>query len=275
MNRTSNCAAVIPCFNEAATIGALVRVVRSFQLTVIVVDDGSTDGTANEAAGAGAAIVHHSRNCGKGAALQSGFEHARSRGFTWALTLDGDGQHHPADIPGLVTRAEESGAALVVGNRLVAAEALPWLRRRVNQWMSRQLSRFAGMPLPDSQCGLRLVNLEAWSGLRFRTQHFEFESELLIEFVRAGLQVEFVPVRVIYHSGHSHIRPIVDTWRWFRWWFGECAARGSWRLLLPAAFRLIFWPEAQFAFRTRALPAPLAIRPESPNGVAPPGETRA
>ena len=227
MNWMRHCAAVIPCVNEGKSIGNLVRTVRSQLPTVFVVDDGSTDGTATAAALGGAEVLRHSRNRGKGAALQAGFKLARSRGFTWALTLDGDGQHHSGDIPALLARADEYGVALVIGNRLANAEAIPWLRRNANRWMSHRLSKLAGLPLPDSQCGLRLVNLDAWSGLQLKTEHFEFESELLIEFAKAGHRVEFVPVRVIYSSGRSHIQPFADSFRWFRWWLGQRPAKSG------------------------------------------------
>jgi glycosyltransferase involved in cell wall biosynthesis len=221
MNWARDCAVIVPCLNEAGRIGKVVRGVRMHLPTVIVVDDGSSDGTAAEAAMGGAEVLIHSCNHGKGAALQSGFKHVRSRGYSWALTLDGDGQHHPDDIPNLLVRADESRGTLVVGNRLNAPQAMPWVRRSVNHWMSLWLSRLAGELLADSQCGLRLVSLDAWSKLELRTEHFEFESELLIEFVRAGHKVEFVPVRVIYSAGHSHIRPLTDTFRWFRWWLKQ------------------------------------------------------
>jgi glycosyltransferase involved in cell wall biosynthesis len=234
MNQTPDCVAIIPCLNEAKTVGELVRAVRIFLPTVIVVDDGSTDGTAIEAAQAGAEVIRHSQNRGKGTALQAGFKRARSRGFSRALTLDGDGQHHPADIPALLERANESGAALVIGNRLAAAGAIPWLRRNVNRWMSGRISKLAGLPLADSQCGMRLVNLDAWSDLQLKTEHFEFESELLVEFIKAGHKVEFVPVQVIYNSGRTHIRPLVDSWRWFRWWFAQLHARNARLSVLPS-----------------------------------------
>jgi glycosyltransferase involved in cell wall biosynthesis len=227
MNWTRDCAAIIPCFNEAGIITELVRAVRDVLPAVFVVDDGSTDGTATAAALGGAEVMRFSRNRGKGAALQAGFKLAHSRGFTWALTLDGDGQHHPGDIPALLERANECGVALVIGNRLADAEAMPWLRRNANRWMSHRLSKLAGVTLPDSQCGLRLMKLDAWSGLQLKTAHFEFESELLIEFVKAGHRVEFVPVRVIYSSGRSHIQPFADSFRWFRWWLGQRRAKSG------------------------------------------------
>ena len=218
MDWARQCAVVIPCHNEAASIGEIVTEVRRCLSTVIVVDDGSRDSTADAASQAGAEIIRLPRNTGKGAALRAGWQRAHARGFTWALNLDGDGQHRPDDIPKFHERAEQTRAAMVVGNRMNRAEAMPWLRRTVNRWMSRRLSARAGQPLPDSQCGFRLVNLPAWAKLRLETDHFEIESEMLLAFVRAGCRVEFVPVQVIGEGPHSHIHPLKDTWRWLQWW---------------------------------------------------------
>jgi glycosyltransferase involved in cell wall biosynthesis len=212
------CAAVIPCLNEGAAISALVRAVRPYLPKVIVVDDGSTDKTSARAAEAGAEIIRHARPRGKGAALRSGWKRAAELGFSWALTLDGDGQHAPADIPRLFSAAE-NGAVLVVGNRMAQPLAMPWTRRAVNRWMSRCLSRRAGRELPDSQCGFRLLRLDLLSGLVLKTNHFEIESEVLLRFLAAGHTVEFVPVQAIYKHEHSKIQPLCDTLRWFRWFW--------------------------------------------------------
>ena len=217
MDWPSQCAAVIPCLNEAAAIESLVRQVREQLPAVIVVDDGSTDSTGELAARAGAEVLRHGTAQGKGAALHAGWARARELGFAWAMTLDGDGQHSPGDIPAFLRRAEQSGAALVVGNRMDEARHMPWLRRQVNRWMSRRLSRLAGHALPDSQCGFRLVNLDTWSKIKLSTRHFEIESELLLACVAAGHLVEFVPVRAIYKAEQSKIHPWHDTLRWLRW----------------------------------------------------------
>ena len=221
MDWTRQCAAVIPCFNEAASIQEVVAGVRRFLSNVIVVDDGSTDATAVRATSAGADVVRHPVNRGKGAALQSGWRQAREKGFVWAMTLDGDGQHSPEDIPAFFAAAEKSGAPMLVGNRMDHPEGMPWLRRQVNRWMSRRLSRFVGAPLADSQCGFRLVNLDALSRLRLAADRFEIESEMLVAFLAAGRQVAFIPIQAIYKSNLSKIHPLVDTWRWFRWWFAR------------------------------------------------------
>src|SRR6187551_2270662 len=95
--------------------------------------------------------------------------------------LDGAGQHSPNDIPAFLRCAERTNAVLVVGNRMTDPRGMPWLRRQVNRWMSRRLSKLAGRPLPDTQCGFRLMKLEPWSRLSLRTTHFEIESEALLE----------------------------------------------------------------------------------------------
>lgn len=209
---------VIPCFNEGATIEALVIEVRQHLPLVIVVDDGSTDDTAALAAAAGATVVSHAKNLGKGAALKTGMSAALTRGFEWVLTMDGDGQHRPQDLPAFFRCAEQAGVRLVVGNRMHNAQAIPWLRRQVNRWMSRRLSERAGQLLPDSQCGFRLVNLKVWAGVPLKTDHFEIESEMLLAFIRAGHRVEFVPIQVVGRGRSSHIHPMADSLRWWKWW---------------------------------------------------------
>ena len=212
--------AVIPCFNEDASIAAVVARLRRHVAHVVVVDDGSTDDTVLLAGRAGAEVSRHERNLGKGAALQTGLSRALERGFEWAVTLDGDGQHAPDDLPVFMQCAGQTGALLVIGNRMHNARAIPWLRRRVNRWMSRQLSRHAGRLLPDTQCGFRLVHLETWAALPLNTKHFEIESEMLTAFLAAGHPVEFVPVQVIRRTRGSRIHPVVDSWRWWKWWLG-------------------------------------------------------
>lgn len=214
----SNCAAVIPCFNEAVSIAPLVKAVRRQLPFVLVVDDGSSDATAGLARNAGAVVVRHERNLGKGAALQTGLSHALKRGCEWAVTLDGDGQHAPEDLPALMRRAAETGARLVIGNRMNEAQKIPWLRRHVNRWMSWKISQRAGRHLPDTQSGFRLIHLRTWAALALHTKHFEIESEMLLAFLAAWRRVEFVPIRVIRSGRGSHICPMADSLRWWRWW---------------------------------------------------------
>src|SRR6266481_3217808 len=104
-----------------------------------------------------------------------------------------------------------------VGNRMAGPSGMPWLRRQVNRAMSWWLSRLAGCEWPDTQCGFRLVNLEALSQLKLRSHRFTVESEMMLAFAAAGHRIDFVPVEAIYEGERSRIRPLKDTWRWLRW----------------------------------------------------------
>jgi glycosyltransferase involved in cell wall biosynthesis len=218
MSSLERCVGVIPCLNEAATIEKIVRETLRYLPAVIVVDDGSSDATPVFASRAGAVVIAGEVRCGKGSALAKGFRRAREMGYAWAVALDGDGQHAPGDIPELVRRAEITGARMVVGNRMGSAGQMPLVRRWVNCWMSERLSAYAGVHWPDSQCGFRLVNLDSWAQSGCTATHFEIESELLVRFAAAGHRIEFVPIATRYGGERSKIRPLSDTWRWFRWW---------------------------------------------------------
>ena len=218
MNSPAECAVIIPCLNEAKTILPLVREIHKHAGNVIVVDDGSSDDTVALARKTGAEVLCHGRRRGKGAALNTGWQRAAERGFTWALAMDGDGQHAPDDIPAFLSAAMDCDADLIVGNRFENPGGMPWLRRNVNQWMSRRLSNAAGFPMPDSQCGFRMMRLGAWSRLTMHANHFEIESEVLLRFVLGGYKVRFIPVQTIYGAERSKINPIWDTWRWYHWW---------------------------------------------------------
>ena len=227
MLETANCAAVIACFNESASIAPLVTELRRHLPFVIVVDDGSADATADAAKNSGAVVLIHTRNLGKGAALKTGLSRALELGYEWAVTLDGDGQHAPDDLPALFHCAEKTGARLVIGNRMKEAQKIPWLRRHVNRWMSRKLSQHANRPLPDTQCGFRLIHLPAWASLPLRAERFEVESETLMAFLAAKQPVAFANVRVVNRSRRSHICPVKDSWRWLKWWRGLGHAPGA------------------------------------------------
>lgn len=216
MDWTRQCAVIIPCRNEEGTIAPLVASIRKYLPTVFVIDDGSRDGTVRVALAAGARVVSQTAANGKGAALRAGFAAAELAGFRWALMLDGDGQHDPEDAPKFFQEAK-AGADLVIGNRMGSAAEMTFARRHVNRWMSRRISRRTGVHCPDSQCGFRLARIDFLKSLNSR--RFEIESEMLIRAARTGHRVSFVPIPVKQTARPSHIHPIVDTIRWFSWWF--------------------------------------------------------
>lgn len=207
-------AVLIPCFNEARTIGLLVAAVRERIASVWVIDDGSSDGTGAKAVEAGAVVLRHETNLGKGASLREGLTALLAAGFEWAITMDGDNQHDPADIPKLLGKE----ADLVIGNRMPDAEKMSLTRRFVNQWTSKQISRRVGFEIPDSQSGFRLIRLAALPKIIFREDRFAFESEMIVGFARAGYKIDFVPIQSLPANRDSRINPIMDTVRWFRWW---------------------------------------------------------
>jgi glycosyltransferase involved in cell wall biosynthesis len=208
--------AIIPAYCEGRFIGQVVRHVLQYVQTVLVVDDGSPDNTTAEAEAAGAEVVRHPTNLGKGAALKKGLQYAISTDAAFFLFLDGDGQHDPSDIPAFIEAINSSNADLVVGNRMNNLKTMPLIRRWTNQFMSWQIGRICKIPVPDSQCGFRLARKELLPVLMAPSNRFEFESESIILAARQGFSLGFVPIRTIYTDQHSKIRPLRDTIRYLR-----------------------------------------------------------
>ncbi len=208
--------AIIPAYGEGRFIGQVVRQVSQYVQAVLVIDDGSADNTATEAETAGAEVIRHRTNLGKGAALKTGLNYAVSIDAAFFLFLDGDGQHDPSEIPAFIEAINCSNADLVVGNRMRNIESMPLIRRWTNQFMSWQIGRICKIPIPDSQCGFRLARKELLPVLMAPSNRFEFESESIILAARQGFRLGFVPIRTIYRDQHSKIRPLRDTLRYLR-----------------------------------------------------------
>jgi len=206
---------VIPAFNAAETIGALVRDVKRQGLPVLVVNDGSNDQTAPIASQEGAVVISHLRNQGKGRALRTGFEYALRSQYDGVITMDSDGQHDPAEIPSLIQAGERQHAGIVVGNRMATA-TMPLLRRWVNRGMSWIVSAVAHQQFPDSQSGFRLIHKEVLANTPLRANGFDIETELLLAAAKRHWKTIFVPVRTTYDKHASHIRPIRDGLRFFQ-----------------------------------------------------------
>ena len=210
-------AAVIPCYGESGHVGAVVRGAAAAGFPAIVVDDGSPDGTADEARKAGAAHVEvHEKNAGKGAAMATGLAKALELGFDAAVLMDGDGQHDPAELPRFAA-AFEAGADVVLGSRMAdAGRKMPLVRYLTNRFMSAMLSRKMGMKATDTQCGYRLLSRKAAETvLKCRTQGFAADSEQLLLLARAGFRFAEVPVSTIYGDEKSKIRPVRDAIKFF------------------------------------------------------------
>lgn len=207
-----NVCALIPAFGEAATIAEVVTGVRPHVQAVIVVDDGSTDDTGARAEAAGAEVLRHPQNRGKGNAVRTGLAHVLLQPFTHVLLMDGDGQHRPADVPKLMAAARETGADLVVGERVFDKAQMPRSRYYSNTIGSRALSSFIGSSIKDSQSGFRLIRCDALRGITLTATGYEIETEMLIKLARRGIRMASVPVTLSY-GARSKLRPIRDTTR--------------------------------------------------------------
>ena len=208
--------AIIPAKDAASTIGDVVRGVLSAVpgLDVIVVDDGSADATGERAREAGARVVRHDVNQGKGAALQSGFDAALAAGADAVVALDADGQHDPAFAPKLLAALD--GADVVVGSRKADRTGMPWLRKATNDVTSWWVSRLAGQRIEDSQSGYRAIKAPVLRAIRPQSRRFEFESEFLVAAARAGFRIGAAPIPTLYNAPGSHIHPFRDTIRFIR-----------------------------------------------------------
>jgi glycosyltransferase involved in cell wall biosynthesis len=208
-------AVVIPAFQAAATLGTVIAGARRAApgARIVVVDDGSTDGTAT--AGDGVALLRFPRNRGKGVALAAGVAAALGAGAGWIVTLDADGQHPPSEIPRLLSPLAAGTADLVLGARRRSG-AMP-LSRRATNWLSSVLaSRVAGAPVPDAQSGFRAFDRTVAERVRPAETRYDYELAFLLGALAAGFRAAAVDVPTIYEGRPSHFRTLADTWRMAR-----------------------------------------------------------
>ncbi len=201
---------LIPAYNEERTIGAVIRGCRPHLADIVVVDDGSTDGTPEAARGAGAHLLRHEKNSGKGMALKTGFSFALKEGFDAVLSIDADGQHDPEEIPKFLD-AYKAGGGIIIGARLWDRKEIPLQRYISNMVGVFFISLAAGQKIPDTQSGFRIYGKEVLEDIEFGSKGFEAETEILIKAGRAGFSIGAIPVRAIYPENHnSHFRAVRD-----------------------------------------------------------------
>jgi glycosyltransferase involved in cell wall biosynthesis len=209
-------AAVIPAFNEVKHLADVVRRVRQELDHVLVVDDGSTDGTAGQARTAGAELIVHQQNQGKGESIKAGLRYWLDRNFAWVVILDADGQHRPEEIERMLTAAQGNGARLLIGNRMEDIASMPLVRRFVNRYMSNKISRVCGQHIPDTQCGFRMIHRDLIPEILTGANRFDYETEMLILASRQGHRIVSVPITTVYSDEVSSIHPVRDTIRFFK-----------------------------------------------------------
>ncbi len=205
---TGEIIALIPAYNEARYIADVVKAALQY-VPVVVVDDGSSDGTGATAALAGAKVIVHNTNQGKGKALNTGFEYAVARRVDAAITLDADGQHDPTEIPTFIAAFRAGQGDVIIGQRTFAQ--MPGKSRFGNTVGTWLLTRAMGRPIPDNQSGYRLLGRRVMETVRPDTTRFEAEVELLLRAQLAGFRLAWVPIQTIYNDKKSHFRPIRDS----------------------------------------------------------------
>jgi glycosyltransferase involved in cell wall biosynthesis len=216
---------IIPAYNATSTIRKLIQGISEFidREDILVIDDGSDDGTGDSAQKAGAVVLKHERNKGKGEALKSGFDCALKRNYDAVITVDADLQHDPESIPEFI-RIAGGSAGIVIGTRKRNLKIMPFARWLTNHLTSAIVSVLSGQSIRDSQSGYRLISTHVLRRIRLQSEKYDLESEILIKAARQGFQIGELPIETIYGQGKSFINPLIDTGRFISlmwrslWW---------------------------------------------------------
>lgn len=197
-----NLAVLIPAHNEEKTICSVITKIKKYLDSIIIVNDGSTDNTQREAERAGAIVLRHNRNLGKGAALKTGFDYILEN-FPQAkavITLDADGQHNPDEIEKFIEIFKKTRADLILGERIINQEEMPFLRRIGNEFFSWLISKKIGRKISDSQSGFRLLSRKFLEKSNFKSNSYGIETEILLVAAKNGFQIKTLPISTVYLS---------------------------------------------------------------------------
>ncbi len=210
-------AAVIPAYREEKHVGDIARRTRLQLDHVLVVDDGSNDQTARRAREAGAEVIVHDQNRGKGEAIKTGLRHWLDRQFTRVIILDADGQHLPEEIDRFIAAAATAAdPTFFLGTRMTNLAGMPFLRRVVNRYMSKRISGLCGQRIPDTQCGFRMLDRQLIPELLRGGKRFDYDTEMLIIASRKGYRIESIPITTVYSDEVSKISPVRDAIGFFK-----------------------------------------------------------
>lgn len=204
---------IIPALNAAGTLADVVAEALHHSAEVVVINDGSSDETERVAQEAGAHVLRHNRNLGKGAALKTGFRYALDHGYDAVVTLDADGQHLASEIPKFIAARASTGAELIIGSRRHLFGGMLPRRRNANVFSAWAISKTAGVPVDDSQSGFRLYAASLLRRIEIRANGFDAESEVIVRCGRAGIPILMLPIDLGFVNGisTSHYRPVADT----------------------------------------------------------------
>lgn len=217
---------LIPAYNASLTISELIEKVSEFidKGDIVVIDDGSKDDTSAIAQRAGAVVLKHERNRGKGEALKTGFKYAQKKNYDALFTIDADLQHDPSSIRDFLQKANRNFSGIIIGTRDIHLKKMPFARWLSNNLTSMILSILSGQTIRDSQSGYRLISTQVLKKVKLKAKKYDLESEILVKAGRKGFKIDAVPIKTIYPGGESFINPFVDTGRFIKlmwrtlWW---------------------------------------------------------
>ncbi len=205
---------IIPTYNHCDELVNVIRSVQEITGNIIVVNDGSTDDTADVLSSlTGIKTISYTVNKGKGYALKMGFHEAFRNGFDYAVTIDSDGQHRAEEITAFTSEIKEHCGAIVVGARNLMADNMPGKNSFANNFSNFWFRLQTGISLPDTQSGFRIYPLEKVTNIRTLSGRYEYELEVLVRMSWMGVPVRSIPVSVIYKPGKertTHFRPFTD-----------------------------------------------------------------
>ncbi|MCX6641463.1 MAG: glycosyltransferase family 2 protein [bacterium] len=211
-------AAVIPAYNAAPSIRFVLEKLKIHlpHESILVVDDGSTDDTAETAKNCGVQVLRRNVNGGKGLALRDGFFHVAKWQSEWIICLDADGQHSPDAFPQFRQAAASGEFDLIIGTRRRSLKGMPLLRRFSNLTSSALLSLWTGRKIPDAQCGYRALRRSVITNLKLQAEKYDIETEMLLRACKLKLRIGWVDVPTIYQGEPSFLRKIPETIRFFQ-----------------------------------------------------------
>jgi glycosyltransferase involved in cell wall biosynthesis len=209
-----NVCVLLPTYNNATTLGQVIEGVAQFTRHIVVVNDGSTDNTAEILAQYDfLQVVGYPQNVGKGWALRQGLQYAAEKGYEYAITIDSDGQHYPEDLPAFLDKLAETPCSVIIGARNMEQASVPGKSSFGHKFSNFWFWVETGIKAPDTQSGYRLYPVQRLRNMRFFTTKYEFEIEVIVRAAWAGIPVTFVPVKVYYapkETRVSHFRPFRD-----------------------------------------------------------------
>ena len=205
---------LICAYNEARHIAEVVYfALQQNPCRVVVVDDGSTDDTAEIAEKAGAMVLRNPENQGKGASLKRGFELVMEQGCDAVIVVDGDAQHDPREIPRFLDAYHRTHIPILAGNRMTNTTGMPFLRYQTNRLMGWMLNRLTKIYVADPPCGFRFYRTDILPFIMSDEKRFAFEFDILLHAALRHIRIDSVRISTIYHPGErGHVSPIRDTW---------------------------------------------------------------